>query len=315
MKLVTYRGDSGPRTGALIGDKILDLQQAHIRAHGGEHAALTTMQSLIEADGLKLAQSLEKSHRPEDLVALKPSGHLLAPIPVPIQMRDALCFWDHLNGALRARERQGFNVDERERALKATFYQCPFWYTTNRFSVVGPDETITWPSYSKEMDYELEMAIVIGKGGRNIPVDTAREHIFGYSIFNDFSARDTQRLEGAFGIGFSKSKGFDNSNGLGPCIVTADEFNPYTARMISRINGEVQCDSTCATINHKFEEVIAWLSKDEQLHPGEIFCSGTVGGGCGLETGRLLKNGDFIELEIVGIGKLKHQIRVANTGE
>jgi 2-keto-4-pentenoate hydratase/2-oxohepta-3-ene-1,7-dioic acid hydratase in catechol pathway len=233
----------------------------------------------------------------------------MAPIPVPIQIRDALCFWDHLNGALRMRERQGVDVSARERTLKETFYQRPFWYTANRFSVVGPDEVIDWPSYSKEMDYELEMGIVIGRGGRDITAEHAREHIFGYTIFNDFSARDTQRLEGAFGIGFSKAKGFDGSNALGPCIVTADEFDPYSARMISRINGEVQCDSNASTISHRFEEVIAWLSKGEVLHPGEIFCSGTVGGGCGLETGRFLKNGDVIELEIVGIGKMRHRIR------
>jgi 2-keto-4-pentenoate hydratase/2-oxohepta-3-ene-1,7-dioic acid hydratase in catechol pathway len=314
LKLVTFRTDTGARIGALVGEKILDLQQAHKRLTGKEHDALGSMQALIEANALSLCQQLLQSHHRDDLIDLRPRGHLLAPIPVPIQIRDTLCFWDHLYGAIRALERLGIDVKERERTLKATFFQRPFWYTSNRFSIAGPDETVTWPSYSQEMDYELEMAIIVGKGGTNISKEKAREHIFGYSIFNDFSARDMQRLESACGIGFSKSKGFDNANGLGPCIVTADEFDPYAARMIARINGEVQCDSNCGTINHRFEDVIAWLSKDEQLHAGEIFCSGTVGGGCGLETGRLLKDGDVIELEIAGIGKLAHRIKVAHPG-
>jgi 2-keto-4-pentenoate hydratase/2-oxohepta-3-ene-1,7-dioic acid hydratase in catechol pathway len=313
MKLVTYRTAEGPRTGALVEDKILDLQRAHVRSTGRENPSLVSLQALIEADQSGLAKSLVAAHHPGDAVPLKAAGQLLAPIPEPVQIRDALCFWDHINGGLRARERKGFDMSERERVLKEVFHRRPFWYTTNRFSIVGPDETIVWPSYSREMDYELEMAVIVGKGGRNIPAEKAREHIFGYSIFNDFSARDTQREEALFGIGFSKSKGFDNSNGLGPCIVTADEFEPYDARMVSRINGEVQCDSHAGTINHKFEDVIAWLSKDELLRPGEIFCSGTVGGGCGLETGRLLEDGDTIELEIVGIGKMRHRVRAAQT--
>jgi 2-keto-4-pentenoate hydratase/2-oxohepta-3-ene-1,7-dioic acid hydratase in catechol pathway len=312
MKLVTYRSDVGGRVGVIFGTHILDLQLAHVRAFGRTNESFASMQALIEADALGLAQSLVASHHADDLIVMKPEGHLMAPIPVPIQIRDALCFWDHVNGALRMRERQGFDVSAREKVLKETFGQRPFWYTTNRFSVVGPDEVIQWPSYSKEMDYELELAVVIGRGGRNISRENARRHIFGYSIFNDFSARDTQRLEGAFGIGFSKSKGFDKSNAIGPCIVTADEFEPYTARMISRINGEVQCDNSLGTISHRLEDVIEWLSKDELLHPGEIVCSGTVGGGCGLETGRMLKDGDVIELEITGIGRMRHRIRASH---
>jgi 2-keto-4-pentenoate hydratase/2-oxohepta-3-ene-1,7-dioic acid hydratase in catechol pathway len=313
MKLVTYRTAHGPRTGALIGDQILDFQRAHIRWTGKENDAFASIQALIEADVLQLAQALAESPHREDLVALEPERHLMAPIPVPIQFRDALCFWDHMYGGLKLRERQGIDVRDRERTLRELFPKRPFWYTTNRFSVVGPDEVITWPSYSTEMDYELEMAVVIGRGGRNIDPKDARKHIFGYSIFNDFSARDVQRMEHAFGIGFSKSKGFDNSNALGPCIVTADEFDPYAARMISRINGQVQCDNNSSTITHKFEDVIAWLSKDELLRPGEIFGSGTVGGGCGSEVGRLLQDGDVIELEIEGIGSMKHTIRVGRT--
>jgi 2-keto-4-pentenoate hydratase/2-oxohepta-3-ene-1,7-dioic acid hydratase in catechol pathway len=311
MKFVTYRSADGPRTGALIGAGILDLQRAYSRKTGQEHAALVSIQALIEADALNLCRQLAEQYQPDDVVSLRSQGHLLAPIPVPIQIRDALCFWDHMYGGLKARQRQGMDMTDRERLLREIYPQRPFWYTTNRFSVVGPDEVITWPSYSKEMDYELEMAVIIGKGGRNIEPKNARQHIFGYSIFNDFSARDTQRLEHAFGIGFSKSKGFDNSNGLGPCIVTADEFDPYAARMVSRINGEVQCDNNAKTISHKFEDVIAWLSKDELLRPGEIFCSGTVGGGCGSETGRLLKDADVIELEIEGIGSMRHTIKAS----
>src|SRR5262249_53008685 len=120
--------------------------------------------------------------------------------------------------------------------------------------------------------------------------------------------RDTQAEEMPVGMGVQKSKGFDNSNGLGPCIVTADEFDPYNATMRAYINGEMVSENNSSTITHSFETTIEWMSKHETLHAGEIFCSGTVGGGCGVEIGRFLEPGDTIELEIVGIGKLRNTI-------
>lgn len=318
MKLVTYRGNGGqPSLGILSDDEqtIVDVQAAHTALLGGRHPALESMQALIEGgDGaLQLVRTLAAQSTESSRIPLREAGRLLAPLPRPIQVRDCLCFLDHLKGAMRHRAKSEGRTEltAAEEARLALFRSRPFWYTCNRFSIVGPDETVRWPSYSNVIDYELEMAIVIGKGGVNIPAAAARQHIFGYSIYNDFSARDVQGDEMASGIGPSRSKHFDNGNGLGPCIVTADAFDPYDAKTTVRINGEVVSENNTGTCTVRFEDLIAYVSTDQTLYPGEILCSGTVGGGCGLERGEFLHRGDTVELEIEGIGKLRHTIATA----
>lgn len=310
MKLVTFRSEQGPRLGALINDDrtILDLQAAHVRRNGSASPALASMQALIDAQALPVAQALAADVQADEGVPLRTSGHLLAPLPRPLQLRDTLSFIGHLQGAMAAAEKLGAPRSPMLEHLVSIFHTRPFWYNANHLCVSGPDTIVYWPAYSKIIDYELEMAVVIGRGGRDIKADRAREHIFGYSIFNDFSARDTQSVEMPTGMGVQKSKGFDGANGLGPCIVTADEFDPYDATMSVWINGEKISENTSATITHRFETTIEWLSMHETLYPGEIFCSGTVGGGCGVESGRFLQPGDTIELEISGIGRLRHFI-------
>ena len=165
------------------------------------------------------------------------------------------------------------------------------------------------------MDYELEMGCVIGTTGRDISREDARSHIFGFTIFNDFSARDTQGMEMESGLGPSKSKDFDNANVLGPWIVTIDEFYPDDAAMTVRVNGEVRSSGRSNTMTVKFEDLIAFISTSETLHAGEILGSGTVGGGCGLEAGKLLADGDVIELEIEGIGVLRNKVFAARNGD
>ncbi|HVK80789.1 MAG TPA: fumarylacetoacetate hydrolase family protein, partial [Verrucomicrobiae bacterium] len=284
------------------------LQSAHERQRGSTSPALTSMQALIEAQALPIAERLVADGDLRDCVKLQESGQLLAPIPRPIQLRDGLCFIDHLKNGMAMAAKLGHTPNPAFVHLVENFHTRPFWYNANHLCVCGPDTNVIWPPYSQMIDYELEMAVVIGKGGRDIAPEDAHDHIFGYSIFNDFSARDVQASEMATGMGVQKSKGFDNSNGLGPCIVTADEFDPYNATMIAYINGEKVSENTSATITHRFDSVIAWMSKHETLHAGEIFCSGTVPGGSGAETGRFLKPGDMIDLEIVGIGRLRHTI-------
>ena len=155
------------------------------------------------------------------------------------------------------------------------------------------------------------MGMVLGRGGRNIPASTAADHIFGYTIFNDFSARDVQGPEMA-SLGPSKSKDFDGGNVFGPCIVTADEFDPADTGMSVRINGEVVSAGRSGTMHYSFAELIAYISQDETLHTGEIICSGTVGMGSGLETGRYLAHGDTVELSIDGIGTLRNRVLAGN---
>ncbi|MFD1190804.1 fumarylacetoacetate hydrolase family protein [Phenylobacterium conjunctum] len=318
MKLVTYRGvGARPTLGALVdGERaILDLQAAQTATSGGGHPALENMQALIEGGeaAWDLARSLVAAPAAGACTPVTGPGQLLAPLPRPVQVRDCLCFKDHLLGAAwhRARNEGRTELTAADEARVALIMGRPYWYNCNRMSIIGPDETVHWPSYSNVIDYELEMAVVLGKGGVNIPAASARSHIFGYSIYNDFSARDVQTDEMATGIGPSRSKHFDGGNGLGPCIVTADEFDPYNARTVVRVNGDVVAENNTGTITIDFETLISFVSTDQTLFPGEILCSGTVGGGCGLERGEFLQRGDTIELEIEGIGRLRHTIAMA----
>ena len=189
------------------------------------------------------------------------------------------------------------------------WYQEPIYYKCNRFSVVGPGADVIKPSYCDVLDYELEFAAILGKGGKNIGKADARSHIFGYCIFNDVSARDQQVREMRGNLGPTKGKDFDTGNVLGPWLVTADEIpDPYDLTMIARVNGEEWSRGHSGEIHHRFEDVIAHVSRDETVHAGELFGSGTVGGGCGLELGRFLKDGDVIELEVQGLGTLRNRI-------
>jgi 2-keto-4-pentenoate hydratase/2-oxohepta-3-ene-1,7-dioic acid hydratase in catechol pathway len=220
-----------------------------------------------------------------------------------------MCFEGHLVGSMQAAARfNGGQVSERSLAMQRVFHERPIYYKANRFAVCGPDVDIMWPPYSKLMDYELEMGCIIGRPGRDIRREDAASHIFGFTIFNDLSARDTQRLEMESGLGPSKSKDFDNANVLGPWIVTADDFAVYDAEMTVRVNGELRSAGSSSTMTYKFEDLISFISQHETLHAGEILCSGTVGGGCGLEAGRLLESGDLVELTIAGIGTLRSRI-------
>ena len=151
--------------------------------------------------------------------------------------------------------------------------------------------------------------MVIGNGGANIPLDKARDHIFGYTIFNYYSARDRQFREMDGRMGPADSKSFDTGNGLGPCIVTTDEMTePYKEKVEVRVNGEVRVRNTTGEMMHSFEQIVAFVSEDETLHPGEVFGSGTIGGCCGLEIDRFLAPVDVVELEIEGIGVLRNRI-------
>jgi 2-keto-4-pentenoate hydratase/2-oxohepta-3-ene-1,7-dioic acid hydratase in catechol pathway len=214
-----------------------------------------------------------------------------------VQLRDFASFEAHSSNGGR-------------RELPPVWYAQPVYYKCNRLSVVGPDASVHWPEGSTQIDYELELAAVIGIGGRDIARSDAEKHIFGYTIFNDLSARDWQFAEMATGLGPSRGKDFDGGNVLGPCIVTADEIpDPYALRMTARVNGELWSDNSSGTMYHRFDRMIEVASEGQTLHAGEILGSGTVGGGCGFELGRMLARGDVVELEIVGIGQLRTYIQ------
>jgi 2-keto-4-pentenoate hydratase/2-oxohepta-3-ene-1,7-dioic acid hydratase in catechol pathway len=166
-----------------------------------------------------------------------------------------------------------------------------------------------WPRYSKVMDYELEIGIVTKRARADIPAGEAGAHIFGYTIFNDFSARDRQAVEMLGRLGPAKGKSFEGANVLGPWIVTPDELGDSEGLNVSvRVNGELRGTGTTAGMLFSFNDIVAYASQDETIHAGEFFGSGTVGNCCGLETGRFLEGGDVIELEVQGIGVLRNTV-------
>jgi len=323
MRLVTFVASGVERVGALEdGDRrIVDF----VAARGGDAGpALTSMQALIEAGrpGLDRARSIVADARRSgrgmiDTASVK----LLAPLPTPPQMRDFMCFEKHLIQAYsRLRRARAAAAPNPEKALREMeeqgylsvpkiWYERPSFYKPSRFGVCGPDQDVAWPAYSNTIDYELEFACVIGTSGRDIPKEKARAYIFGYTIFNDLSARDEQTHEMASSLGPGKGKDFDNSNPVGPCIVTADEIpDPYALEMIVRVNGEERGRGNSREMHWKYEDCIAFVTRAETIHPGELFCSGTVGNGSGLETGRYLEPGDVVELEVEKIGVLRNRI-------
>ncbi len=309
VKLATIGlGDGRERVAAVLDDgrRVVDLGSAHVLMRGGESPRLASMMALIAGGeaALEVAGELVEAAPEEAMLGLS-AVRLLAPIPVPPQIRDFLAFEQHLIGAFAMAER----FTGRSLEIPAVWYQQPIYYKANRFSVVGPDADVRWPSYSQLLDYELELACVIGKPGVDIAREEAAGHIFGYTIFNDVSARDAQATEMEGQLGPAKGKDFDTGNVFGPWIVTADEIgDPYDLTMVARVNGEEWSRGHSGTMHHRFEDIIAFVSRSETLHPGEILGSGTVGGGCGLELGRFLNPGDVIELEVERIGVLRNRI-------
>lgn len=325
MKLVTYERKGRPRAGALVdGDrKIVDLAEAHKEAYGRNYTAFKSVQNLIEAGEEGLERAKETVKKGGKGAFARKGVRMLAPVPVPIQMRDCLCFETHLKQSFAAARRVRANaMPDPEAAMKEfertgvlsvpkTFYEQPIYYKANRFSVIGTDQDVLWPSYSKLMDFELEFGFYVGRKGVDIPRDKARDYIYGYTIFNDFSARDAQTIEMGGQLGPAKGKDFDYGNAMGPCLVTADELkDPYNLTMIARVNGEEWGRGSTSTMHWKFEDLIAHVSRSETIYPGEFFGSGTVGNGCGLEHMKFLKHGDVVELEVEGIGVLRNRVLV-----
>ena len=315
MKLLTFKLQGTDYLGALTDTGIVNLSAA-----APDDIAFSSMQQFIEAgqSALDRAYALLASN-PVTI----PAGQVdwLAPLPLPAQIRDCLGFEEHLKNAFEsAMKLSAMAADDPVKAedeLRASgrfavpevWYQQPLYYKANRFSVAPSGKDILWPAYSNVMDFELEMACIIGKKGRDISEDNADGHIFGYTIFNDFSARDAQMLESPGMLGPAKGKDFDDSIILGPVIVTRDELdNPYNLRMQARVNGETWCDNNSNTIHWKFSDMIAHISKSETLYPGEVIGSGTVGLGCGLEHLRFLNDGDIVELEVEKIGVISNKV-------
>lgn len=321
MKLATFLDNGRPRPGVVTGDgsALVDITAAAATRFGAAPPHLVSVQAVVEAGepALRDIREIAAQSDPANHVELG-QAKLLAPIPRPVQVRDFLAFEKHMIQAydgirqLRANladDPKGYlEMMERKGILRVpdAWYENPLYYRVNPANVCGNDVTVAWPAYSNAMDFEFEFACVIGKGGKDIPVAKAREHIFGYTIFNDLSARDEQARAMPGQMGPGKGKDFDNSKPMGPFLVTADEIgDPYALSMTARLNGEVFVTASSSEMNWRFEELIAYISQAETLEPGDVFGSGTVGDGCTIETGHVITDGDVVELEMEKIGVLR----------
>ncbi|REJ93439.1 MAG: fumarylacetoacetate hydrolase family protein [Planctomycetota bacterium] len=329
MKLVTYIRPAGgpPRVGAIDSrlEAVIDLAAAAERFEQPT-GAFTDMLTLLEQGPAALEEArniLERAERdaPAGLMDELSTVTLLAPVPRPRSIRDCLAFEGHLIQAMRTVAGWKFPpLAWIDRGLARVlgrgclrpprvWYERPIYYKGNPASVVGADADIEWPSFTDRLDFELEFGVFIGRRGKNIPVSDAASYIAGFTIFNDFSARDLQLREMQGRLGPAKSKDFDTGNAIGPWLVTRDEVHrPYGLEMIARVNGEEWSRGNSGRMHFSFEEIIAAVSEAETLHPGDFIGSGTVPGGCGLELDRWISPGDVIELEVSGLGILRNRI-------
>jgi 2-keto-4-pentenoate hydratase/2-oxohepta-3-ene-1,7-dioic acid hydratase in catechol pathway len=193
-----------------------------------------------------------------------------------------------------------------KREVPDLFYDVPVYYKMNPVTVYGHEQVVPWPGGAGFMDYELEIAIVIGREGRDLRPEEALDHVLGVTVMNDFSARDVQARE--MTAGFGPAKGKDFGTALGPWITTLDELDLGSLTMLARVNGEEWSRGSTSTITWSLAELVAFASRNEVVVPGQVIGSGTVGMGCGLELYRKLQPGDVVELEIEGIGTLRNTL-------
>ena len=312
MKLATYRDRDANKLGAVVENdtKIVDLQAAVVAQTGSEYLSFESMQNLIDSgeEGLHRAYDLIDSRWAEDSKVLLESVTLLPPIPRPISLRDFLSFEAHVANALKTGREVGIFSASRA-TVPDIWYEAPRYYKCNALNISGDNQDIHWPSYSYRMDFELEMGWVIGRKGRDIAPENAIEHLFGFTIYNDFTARDTLFAEMAARLGPAKGKDFDGGNSLGPWIVTMDEIgDPHNLEMTAHINGREFSRGNSGQAYHKIEDCVAYVSRCETLHPGEILGSGTVGTGSGIESDYWLQDGDTVALTIDKIGTLTNKV-------
>jgi 2-keto-4-pentenoate hydratase/2-oxohepta-3-ene-1,7-dioic acid hydratase in catechol pathway len=328
MKLVTFADPKTPhesRLGIIRGETVFDLDS--IRVWAQNERKLTSkslprsMMELLNAGYSKwnhlhemIGLLNEESSSDQEETGWLPAGKhlnavlLLPPLPRPVSIRDFYAFEDHVAAARASR---GEKVPEE-------WYQIPVFYFSNANAITGPGEIIPIPPATQKLDFELEVACIIKKPGTNIPPDQAEEYIFGFTILNDWSARDIQRQETRVGLGPAKGKDFATS--IGPCIVTPDELEDrstgrpgvYDLQMRAYINGELRSQGNWKDIHYSFGELIARASQGAWLIPGEVIGSGTVGSGCLLELtqgkGPWLQPGDVLELEIERLGVLANTV-------
>ncbi|HEX2912342.1 MAG TPA: fumarylacetoacetate hydrolase family protein [Chloroflexia bacterium] len=335
MKLVTYLpGGSSPdpqtamyaprqalgRGGVLVNEKVYDLQAvcewANREGKLNGKALPATLSSLLEFVALspeqRIALSALVTRLPDSGLEAHPleSLRLRAPLEVPPSVRDFYAFEQHVK---TARSNRGLG-------MIPEWYEFPVFYFSNHRAIYGPGDLIPYPRKSAALDIELEIACVIGRAGRDIAAEEAADYIAGYTIMNDWSARDLQMQEMKLNMGPVKGKDFATS--LGPWLVTPDELadlktgegasERYNMTMVARLNGKEMSRGNFKDIYFSVPQLIERASLNTWLVPGDVIGSGTVGTGCILEQGdkreRWLQAGDEIELEIERLGVLSNKV-------
>jgi 2-keto-4-pentenoate hydratase/2-oxohepta-3-ene-1,7-dioic acid hydratase in catechol pathway len=306
VRLTTISVEGDPRCVAVLSSgRMLDVAQAarDLAGAAGDALRSASLQAVIEAGpealaalGTLVAEAEGGGHG----AAMAPAdAALMAPIPAP--RKNIFCVGRNY----------AEHIAEGDRAQKQTVgvTEYPVYFTKPPTALVPPDgDVLIFPEVSTAIDYEVELALVIGKAGRNIPKSEAYDHIFGYTILNDITARDIQRRHGGQ---YFKGKGLDGSCPLGPWIVTADEIgDPHALSIGLTVNGEQRQDGTTRDMIFDIPTLIASLSEGLTLEPGDILATGTPSGvGYAMDPPRFLRDGDEVVCEISGIGTLRNVVR------
>ena len=304
MKLLTYDTESGPRCGVLQDGQVVDVSALL----GMSGHSLRDVRALLEQDNSpidRVRDALEKNIASPSVPLA--DVRLRSPIIQPPTVRDFIVYEEHASN-------QG------TREPNEVWYRMPVFYFSNPLCIYGTDAEIPYPSASTQFDYELEIGCVIGREGRDVPAAEALDYIAGFTLFNDWSARDLQVDEMAFGLGPAKGK--DTASSIGPWLVTTDELAPYMKdgrlhlKCEVRVNGDYWLkDGAAQDAYYTFGDMVERASKDSRIVPGDVIGSGTVGGGSireairkGYEKARFLEPGDVVEHEVEAIGVLRGTI-------
>jgi fumarylacetoacetate (FAA) hydrolase len=322
MKLVSYWQQGSTKLGAIVNDQVYALQDVNQQLPNDINAFLRLGVSVREETQEKLISLLEKSGS----IAPVQDYQLMAPVPHPTSCRDGYAFRQHVEAARRNR-----GVD-----MIQEFDQYPIFYFTNHNAIQGPGAIYCMPDHFQQLDFELEIAIVIGKEGKNIKAKDADEYIAGFTIMNDLSARKLQMEEMLLNLGPAKGKDF--STVIGPWLVTPDELksnlvpakkghvgNNYNLSMKCWVNDQLVSEGNVKDMDWTFAEIIERCSYGVTIYPGDVIGSGTVGTGCFLElngTGKLkdanytpqwLQPNDVVTMSIDGLGTLENTIYKEDT--
>jgi len=297
MRLVTYvvrdADAAEPRLGALTDEGVVDVVTSDGITAGD------MLQALASAGGVAGLRAAAGGAA-RQLAAVR----LLAPLARPPSFRDFMAFEKHVRNA---RARRGLEVPQ-------AWYEIPAFYFSNAATIRGPEDPVWAPPGSSALDFEFEVAAVIGKGGIDISRERAFEHLAGLTILNDWSARDLQMKEIPVLLGPAKGKDFATS--MGPWLLTFDELQDRVLgeridlAMAARLNGEERTRGNLDDLHHTIPRLIAHASAGVELFPGEVLGTGTLGGGCLLEDPdpRYLQPGDLVELEVERLGVLQTEV-------